>query len=250
MVSVFLSAGGGRLAELAPRRAQAQAVARFRTLFDSASLGILRLDADGVAVEVKPALEEMLGASADELIGSRFSAHLITEHRETVDELLAETVAGARGSFALEARCTTRSGGSLWAHVRAVAEQREGDAPLRVVAMIENITERKRAEQELIRQSELNEHQALHDPLTRLPNRLLFGERIVQAIRDAQRTGTQLAVALMDLDRFKEVNDSLGHAAGDQLLIEVSRRMGDALRASDTVARLGGDEFGLLLPRL
>jgi diguanylate cyclase (GGDEF)-like protein len=92
--------------------------------------------------------------------------------------------------------------------------------------------------------------QALHDPLTGLPNRVLFGERISQAIRDAQRSGTQLAVALMDLDRFKEVNDSLGHPAGDQLLIEVSRRMGDAVRASDTVARLGGDEFGLLLPRL
>jgi diguanylate cyclase (GGDEF)-like protein len=116
--------------------------------------------------------------------------------------------------------------------------------------MVENITERKRAERDLIRQSELNEHQALHDPLTALPNRILFGERIDQAIRHAKRNGTLLAVALMDLDRFKEVNDSLGHPAGDQLLIEVSRRMRHAVRASDTVARLGGDEFGLLLPEL
>ena len=168
MLSVVLSAGVSRVAEFDARRAQAQAIARFRTLFDGASLGILRLDADGVAVEVNPALEQMLGASAEELIGSRFSAHLIAEHRQTVDELLAETVAGNRESFALEARCTTKTGGSLWAHVRAVAEQREDDAPLRVVAMIENITERKRAEQELIRQSQLNEHQALHDPLTGL----------------------------------------------------------------------------------
>jgi diguanylate cyclase (GGDEF)-like protein/PAS domain S-box-containing protein len=250
MLSVVLSAGVSRVAEFDARRAQAQAVARFRTLFDSASLGILRLDADGVAVEVNPALEQMLGASAEELIGSRFSAHLSAEHRETVDELLAETVSGARGSFALEARCTTNSGALLWAHVRAVAEQREDDAPLRVVAMIENITERKRAEQELIRQSQLNEHQALHDPLTGLPNRLLFGERIGHAIRHAERSHSKLAVVLMDLDRFKEVNDSLGHSAGDELLVKVGERMRDAIRGSDTVARLGGDEFGLLLPDL
>jgi diguanylate cyclase (GGDEF)-like protein/PAS domain S-box-containing protein len=250
MLSLVLSAGVSRVAEFDARRAQAQAVARFRTLFDGASLGILRLDAEGVAVEVNPALEQMLGASAEELIGSRFSAHLSAEHRETVDELLAETVSGARGSFALEARCTTKAGGLLWAHVRAVAEQREDDAPLRVVAMIENITERKRAEQELIRQSEVNEHQALHDPLTGLPNRLLFGERIAHAIRHAERHQTKLAVVLMDLDRFKEVNDSLGHSAGDHLLIKVGERMLDAIRGSDTVARLGGDEFGLLLPDL
>ncbi|MGH2888358.1 MAG: putative bifunctional diguanylate cyclase/phosphodiesterase, partial [Solirubrobacteraceae bacterium] len=141
-------------------------------------------------------------------------------------------------------------GGALWTHVRAVVELDEPDAPARAVAMIENISERKRAEEELIRQSELNEHQALHDPLTGLPNRLLFGERIDQAIRQAQRNGTRLAVALMDLDRFKEVNDSLGHSAGDQLLCRVGERMGEAVRSSDTVARLGGDEFGLLLPDL
>jgi diguanylate cyclase (GGDEF)-like protein/PAS domain S-box-containing protein len=250
MLSVVLSAGVSRVAESDARRAQAQAISRFRTLFEGASLGILRLDADGVAVEVNPAVEEMLGAGADELIGSRFSAHLIAEHRETVETLLAEMVAGTRESFALEAQCRTKAGGSLWAHLRAVAEQREGDTPLRAVAMVENITERKRAEQELIRQSQLNEHQALHDPLTGLPNRLLFGERIGQAIRHAERHKSKLAVVLMDIDRFKEVNDSLGHSAGDHLLTKVGERMRDAVRASDTVARLGGDEFGLLLPEL
>jgi diguanylate cyclase (GGDEF)-like protein/PAS domain S-box-containing protein len=250
MLSVVLSAGLSRVAESDARRAQADAIARFRTLFEGASLGILRLDADGVAVEVNPALEQMLDAGAEELIGSRFSAHLIGEHRQTVDELLAETVAGKREAFALEARCTTRTGGSLWAHVRAVAERREPGAPVRVVAMIEDISDRKRAEQELIRQSQINQHQALHDPLTGLPNRLLFGERIGQAILHAQRNNTKLAVVLMDLDRFKEVNDSLGHSAGDHLLTKVGERMRDAVRASDTVARLGGDEFGLLLPEL
>jgi diguanylate cyclase (GGDEF)-like protein/PAS domain S-box-containing protein len=250
MLSVVLTAAVGRVAEFEARRAQAGAIARFRTLFDGASIGILRLDPRGVVIEVNPALELMLGAGAEELVGSPFTTHLVDEHQEPVEEQLAELMAGRRQSFQLEARCRSRSGAGLWALVRAVLEHDEGGGPGCIVAMIENITERKRAEQELIRQSQLNEHQALHDPLTGLPNRLLFGERIGQAIRQAQRSGTRLAVALMDLDRFKEVNDSLGHAAGDQLLCKVGERMRDAVRSADTVARLGGDEFGLLLPDL
>ena len=115
--------------------------------------------------------------------------------------------------------------------------------------MIENITKRKRAEVELVRQAELSERQALHDPLTGLPNRLLFDDRIERAISQAERDGTRLAIVMLDLDRFKEVNDSLGHKAGDELLEEVGERLRGALRASDTAARLGGDEFGLLLPQ-
>jgi diguanylate cyclase (GGDEF)-like protein len=114
--------------------------------------------------------------------------------------------------------------------------------------MIENITGRKHAEAELTRQSELNQHQALHDALTGLPNRVLFDERVDQAIRHAGRRGTRLAVLMMDLDRFKDVNDSQGHHAGDRLLTEVAERVRRALRDSDTIARLGGDEFGILLP--
>ena len=189
LLSVVLGAAVSRVAEFEARRAQAPAIARFRTLFDGASIGILRLDRDGVAVEVNPALEEMLGAGSDELIGSRFTEHLVPEHRRTVEERLGEMMDGHRGSFQLEARCTTRSDSLMWALVRAVIEHGEDGGAPSAVAMIENITERKRAEQELIRQAELNEHQALHDPLTGLPNRLLFGERIGQAIRHAQRAG-------------------------------------------------------------
>jgi diguanylate cyclase (GGDEF)-like protein len=108
----------------------------------------------------------------------------------------------------------------------------------------------RRQAEELRHHAAAKEHQALHDPLTGLPNRVLFADRISQAIRSAARSGDEVAVFLMDLDRFKEVNDTLGHHSGDLLLQELSARLQRALRASDSVARLGGDEFGVLLPDL
>jgi len=100
------------------------------------------------------------------------------------------------------------------------------------------------------RQAAVNQHQALHDALTGLPNRALLGDRIGQAIRQADREMVPAALLLLDLDRFKDVNDTLGHHYGDQLLVQVGQRLQAALRESDTVARLGGDEFAVLLPRI
>jgi|Tabmets5t2r1_1033131.scaffolds.fasta_scaffold01811_4 diguanylate cyclase (GGDEF)-like protein len=106
------------------------------------------------------------------------------------------------------------------------------------------------ASKELRQQAEVNEHQALHDALTDLPNRTLFHDRVQQALATARREHIPAAVMIMDLDRFKEVNDTLGHASGDELLKQVGMRLADSLRESDTVARLGGDEFGVLLPKV
>ncbi|MBV9133059.1 MAG: diguanylate cyclase [Chloroflexi bacterium] len=110
-----------------------------------------------------------------------------------------------------------------------------------IQAVIRDVTLRKRAEEALV-------HQALHDALTGLPNRVLLMDRLEQALTEAQRRGSPVSLLLMDLDRFKEVNDSLGHHAGDVLLREVSARLRGVLRASDTLARLGGDEFAIVLP--
>lgn len=104
-----------------------------------------------------------------------------------------------------------------------------------------DITERKRAEQEL-------SHIATHDPLTGLPNRMLFIDRLKMGLAQAKRNRKKLAVLMLDLDRFKNVNDTLGHMVGDKLLIEIGHRLTRSLRKSDTVARLGGDEFIILLP--
>ena len=106
------------------------------------------------------------------------------------------------------------------------------------------------ASKTLRHQAEVNEHQALHDSLTDLPNRTLFHDRVHQALAAARREHVPAAVMIMDLDRFKEVNDTLGHASGDELLKQVGLRLRHTLRESDTVARLGGDEFGVLLPKV
>jgi diguanylate cyclase (GGDEF)-like protein len=106
------------------------------------------------------------------------------------------------------------------------------------------------ASRRLRRQAEDSRHQALHDALTGLPNRTLFRDRVDQSIREARRGSFGCAVLLMDLDRFKEVNDTLGHHFGDRLLVALAVRLGSALRESDTLARLGGDEFAILLPSL
>jgi diguanylate cyclase (GGDEF)-like protein/PAS domain S-box-containing protein len=250
MLSVVLSAAVSHAAELGARHAEARALRRLRTFFDSAALGILCLDGDGLISEANPALQELLGVGVAELEGSSFADHLVSDDARELGARLARLSAGDEETLDLEVRCLCRDGTLRWCHLRATREDDvEGGDPT-VVAMIEDVSEHKRAQEELVRQAAVNSHMALHDPLTGLPNRVLFAERIEQAIRHARRNGDQLAVLLLDLDRFKEVNDSLGHPAGDQLLIAVSDRIRGAIRDSDTFARLGGDEFGLLLPEL
>jgi diguanylate cyclase (GGDEF)-like protein/PAS domain S-box-containing protein len=247
ILSVVLSAAVSHAAEAEARRAQMEALTRFRTLFEGASIGILRSDRRGQVMEVNPAVEQLLGYTAHELVGTKFHDTFHPDDAATTSDLFDLLIRGERDSYQLERRYHRKDGEMIWGQSTAVLERDADGQPRYVLTMIENITERKLAEQELLRQSELNQHQALHDALTGLANRTLFADRIEQAMRDAKREGNRLAVMVMDLDDFKRVNDSYGHHAGDILLAEVGSRVKEAVRESDTVARLGGDEFGILL---
>ena len=144
--------------------------------------------------------------------------------------------------FEFEHRIQHRDGDYRWMLARATAVRDDSRRALRIVGSITDVTDRREAERRL-------QHDALHDALTGLPNRVLFLDRLDQSIRRAQRHHPECcaAVLFLDLDRFKVINDSLGHACGDQLLQAVARRLESALRPNDTVARLSGDEFTLLL---
>lgn len=123
----------------------------------------------------------------------------------------------------------------------------EKGEPLSVVSYSQDISERKRVEQELFKQKDILQYQAHHDTLTKLPNRALFYDRLTQSIENSKRLKNKIAVFFIDLDRFKDINDSLGHDCGDNVLQIIAKRLKNIVRKSDTLARLGGDEFTLLI---
>ncbi len=145
-----------------------------------------------------------------------------------------------------EYRLRHRDGRTVWVRDEA-ALATDDEGRLRWHGVISDVTDRKLAEAELERRAEVIRYQAVHDPLTSLPNRALFQDRLVQALA---RRAAQVAVVLLDIDNFKLVNDSLGHTAGDELLMQIAPRLGTALRPGDTIARLGGDEFVVLLEEI
>ncbi|MDN4060129.1 EAL domain-containing protein [Massilia sp. YIM B02769] len=178
--------------------------------------------------------EEIFGMTSAELHGKRLCSLLPHYRANGIFDDMAEVVhTGQAREGEWQASAVAAVG--RWLH-RQVVPVEDG-----LVVIVRDITERKLAEERIF-------HMAHHDELTGLPNRNLMHDRIDQAIRNAARGGTGVALAFVDLDGFKLVNDGLGHKAGDELLKVVSRRMGACLRRNDTLARFGGDEFVILLP--
>jgi diguanylate cyclase (GGDEF)-like protein/PAS domain S-box-containing protein len=248
LLSVVLSAAMAHAAEFEAKREQIEALARFEATFAGALTGMLLTDLEGKIVDSNHAIHELLGYGSDELQG-RSAAELVhPEDRSRVEAAYLRMIARDEESLRLEHRLVRRDGDARCVDAAVSLIRDSAGRQSFAIGMIQDVTQRKEAEAALVAQAELNEYQALHDALTGLANRTLFRDRIDQAVKKARRAGGHVAVLVMDLDRFKEINDSLGHAAGDALLVELSGRLQGALRASDTVARLGGDEFGLLLP--
>jgi diguanylate cyclase (GGDEF)-like protein/PAS domain S-box-containing protein len=167
-------------------------------------------------------------------------------HPDDRERIFAREESLAEPSVPDEYRLRHRDGRTVWVRDEA-ALATDARGRMRWHGVISDITDRKLAEAELERRAEVIRYQAAHDPLTNLPNRVLFQDRLVQALA---RPGAQIAVVLLDIDNFKLVNDSLGHSAGDELLMKIAPRLQTALRPGDTIARLGGDEFVVLLERI
>jgi diguanylate cyclase (GGDEF)-like protein len=194
--------------------------AHLRAVLDNVAEGIITVDQTQRIASFNPAAERIFGYTAAEVIGH--------DVRRLLDSLRPGETIGRR------------TGGQMFPVDVSVGEMRLEDRHL-LIFSVRDITLRKGAEAAL-------EHQALHDALTDLPNRVLLHNRLQQAIRAAERNHSSVALLVMDLDRFKEVNDTFGHHTGDQLLAQLGKRLGSVLRSSDTFARLGGDEFAVLLP--
>jgi diguanylate cyclase (GGDEF)-like protein/PAS domain S-box-containing protein len=218
---------------------------RYRDLFENANEPIATIDLDWNLTAVNAAFSKLLGYSRDELLGTSLSKYLNDEGRELSSIHYERKLRGRERAATYEQTFVSKDGRDVVFEVSTRLIEENG-RPVGVQGMCRDITARKRAEDGLRRLAELNRYQAHHDALTGLPNRLHFHDEIEQALAAAKRRGP-FAVALIDLDRFKEVNDSLGHGAGDVLLQKLAVELQTVVRSPDTVARLGGDEFGVLL---
>jgi diguanylate cyclase (GGDEF)-like protein/PAS domain S-box-containing protein len=217
---------------------------RFRSAFDNATIGMGVVALDGRWLQVNRSLCDIFGYEERELLESEVRQVTHREDLITLEEQMQRFTAGAISSHQGELRYCHKSGKEVWTHL-GMSLVRDGEArPLHLIFQIQDITDRKRAEEQLL-------HDAFHDALTGLPNRALFMDHVKMAIQRSRRSGDRLFAALfLDLDRFKIINDSLGHMVGDQLLVGIAHRLEACLRPGDTVARLGGDEFTILLEDL
>jgi diguanylate cyclase (GGDEF)-like protein/PAS domain S-box-containing protein len=233
-------------AEQAKRHAELlrESEERFRSAFDYAAIGMALVSEEGRWLQVNRSLCQLVGYSEEELLTADIQA---LTHSEDLDDLLVQQSRLMKGQvpgYQTEKRYIHKSGDEVWTLLSVSPVRDLETQSLRAIFQIQDITDRKRAETQLV-------HDAFHDGLTGLPNRALFIDHLRLSVARSGRKESQLfSVLFLDLDRFKVVNDSLGHLVGDKLLVAMAHRLESCVRPGDTIARLGGDEFTILLEDL
>jgi diguanylate cyclase (GGDEF)-like protein/PAS domain S-box-containing protein len=223
---------------------------RYRSVVEGVQEVIFQTDGDGRWTFLNPAWTEITGYSTEESLGLSLYDVAHQDDREWLLGQYGKLISGETPSFQVEVRIITNDGETRWLETRARLTDARAVTMAGISGTLTDITERKRAEEALKESQERYRHLAMHDPLTSLPNRALFFDRLESAMTTRERRGNGIAVLFIDLDGFKLVNDSLGHEAGDRLLVIAGQRLARFIRPGDTVARLGGDEFAILLDGL
>lgn len=216
---------------------------RFTNAFANAPIGMSLQTVDGHFMQVNRALCRITGYNEQELLHLSFWELTHPDDQPEDRQRLRDLIAGHYEFYQIEKRYFHKSGRLIDVLLNISLVRDEHEQPLYLIAQAQDITERKNSEKQL-------EILAQFDPLTGLPNRRLFNDRLSQAVRRANRDRTQIAVMFLDLDKFKEINDSLGHETGDRALMEAAARIRNCLRETDTVARISGDEFTVILEHL
>lgn len=215
---------------------------KLRTLIESMTEGLLQVDTNDRIQFVNKCFCEMVDYTEEELIGTDWSRLLFDEERDLIKQISDSRGKGLNDTY--EIRLQKKSGEILWMIVGGAPIKNAEGATIGWIGTFTDITDRKRAEEQLL-------YDAFHDGLTGLANRALFMDHLQMTIaRGRSRHSNHYAVLFLDLDRFKIINDSLGHAKGDELLKFIARRLESCIRTGDLVARLGGDEFVILLTEL
>jgi diguanylate cyclase (GGDEF)-like protein/PAS domain S-box-containing protein len=214
---------------------------RFRTAFEQAPIGMGLIARDGRYLRVNSALTEITGYSAEQLLRTTCDAITHPDDVAADEAARADLVAGRVEIYRTEKRYLHAAGHTVWVSVHATLVRDADGNPSHILGQIQDITERHRFEARL-------QHLVDHDPLTGLFNRRRFEQELDRHVAHTQRYGAQGALLVLDLDDFKSVNDTLGHNAGDELIVAVAGLLKAQLRDSDVIARLGGDEFAVLLP--
>ena len=229
----------GVIRDITERKLAEEQMLLSRQVFEAASEAIVITDAKSIIIDINPAYEAITGYSRDEMIGHKPNRISSNRHDESFYRAMWQRISDT-GNWAGEIWDRRKSGEAFpkWLTINAI---RNAQGEIRnYVGIFSDITEQKAAAEQL-------EQLAYYDPLTKLPNRALYRERLERELLQCKRSGNRSALLFIDLDRFKQVNDTLGHDVGDDLLIAVAQRLNSGIRDSDTACRLGGDEFTVIL---